>query len=159
MEMANPLLESFGEPPKAHVANYSHPPPNLKGKGNPDLPSIGLFKPLASYCGSVCVLTFWYFRTSGNARLQSPANNGVFFSAGICKKDPIFSAARKIFAPSYFVTALLDLDSVHNARKLLNINLLSHFCQFLNSNLRYTVLMYTRGCQLGFSQKWPQFCK
>ena len=75
------------------------------------------------------------------------------------KKDPIFSAARKIFAPSYFVTALLDLDSVHNARKLLNINLLSHFCQFLNSNLRYTVLMYTRGCQLGFSQKWPQFCK
>ena len=59
MEMANPLLESFREPPKTHVANSSHPPANLKGKGNPDLPSV-CSNHWASYCGSVCVLTFWY---------------------------------------------------------------------------------------------------
>ena len=40
MEMANPLLESFREPLKAGVTNSSHPPVNLKGKGNPDLPSV-----------------------------------------------------------------------------------------------------------------------
>ena len=40
MEMANPLLESFGKPPKAGVTNSSCPPPSLKGKGNPDLPSV-----------------------------------------------------------------------------------------------------------------------
>ena len=40
MGMANPLLESFEEPPKACVINYNLPPANLKGKGNPDLPSV-----------------------------------------------------------------------------------------------------------------------
>ena len=40
MEVANLLLESFGEPTKACVTNSSHPPAILKGKGNPDLPSI-----------------------------------------------------------------------------------------------------------------------
>ena len=39
MEMANPLLESFGEPPKACVTNSSRPLANLKGKENLDLPS------------------------------------------------------------------------------------------------------------------------
>ena len=38
MEVANLLLESFGESPKTCVTNSSHPPANLKGKGNPDLP-------------------------------------------------------------------------------------------------------------------------
>ena len=38
--MANPLLESFGESSKACVINSSHPPANLKGKENPDLPSV-----------------------------------------------------------------------------------------------------------------------
>ena len=38
--MANPLLESFGESPKAWVTNSSRPPANLKGKENPDLPSV-----------------------------------------------------------------------------------------------------------------------
>ena len=37
--MANPLLESFGKSPKVCVINSSHPPTNLKGKENPDLPS------------------------------------------------------------------------------------------------------------------------
>ena len=40
MEMANPLLESFREPPKACVTNSSRTPAHLKGKGNPDLPSV-----------------------------------------------------------------------------------------------------------------------
>ena len=40
MEMANPLLESFGEPPKACVTNSSCPKANLKGKENPELPSV-----------------------------------------------------------------------------------------------------------------------
>jgi hypothetical protein len=37
---------------------------------------------------------------------SSCTENGVFFSAAICKKNTIFGAARKIFDPSYFVTAL-----------------------------------------------------
>ena len=40
MEVANSLLESFGEPPKACVTNSSRPLANLKGKGNPDLQSV-----------------------------------------------------------------------------------------------------------------------
>ena len=40
MEIANPLLESFGEPPKACVTNSNSPPANLKGKGNPDMPQV-----------------------------------------------------------------------------------------------------------------------
>ena len=35
--------------------------------------------------------------------------NGVFFSAAICKKDTNFGAARKIFSPCYFVTALMKI--------------------------------------------------
>ena len=37
MELANPLLESCEETPKACVANSSLPPVSLKGK---DLPSV-----------------------------------------------------------------------------------------------------------------------
>ena len=40
--MVNPLLESLGEPPTACVTNFSRPLANLKGKGNPDLPSVCL---------------------------------------------------------------------------------------------------------------------
>ena len=40
MEMANPLLESFGESPRIWVINSSRPPTDLKGKGNPNLPSV-----------------------------------------------------------------------------------------------------------------------
>ena len=40
MEMANPLLESFGEPPRICVINSSRPLTDLKGKGNPDLPLV-----------------------------------------------------------------------------------------------------------------------
>ena len=40
--MANPVLESFGESPKACVTNFSRPPEKLKGKENPDLPSVCL---------------------------------------------------------------------------------------------------------------------
>ena len=38
--MANPVLESFGESQKACVTNSSRPPEKLKGKENPDLPSV-----------------------------------------------------------------------------------------------------------------------
>ena len=38
--MANPVLKSFGESPKACVTNSSRPPEKLKGKENPDLPSV-----------------------------------------------------------------------------------------------------------------------
>ena len=40
MEMANPLLESFGEPPRTCVTKSSRPPPDLKEKENPELPSV-----------------------------------------------------------------------------------------------------------------------
>ena len=38
--MTKPLLDSFGESPKACVTNSSHPPEKLKVKENPDLPSV-----------------------------------------------------------------------------------------------------------------------
>ena len=47
MGMANPLLESLEEPPKACVINSNRPPANLKGKRKPRS-AIGLFKLLAS---------------------------------------------------------------------------------------------------------------
>ena len=40
MEVTNPLLESFGEPPKACVTKFCCPPAKLNGKGNTDLPSV-----------------------------------------------------------------------------------------------------------------------
>ena len=36
------LTQCFGESPKACVTNYSRPPEKLKGKENPDLPSVCL---------------------------------------------------------------------------------------------------------------------
>ena len=62
--MANPLLDSFGKSPKACVTNSSHPPANLKGKENPDLPLVCLnyWPPIValSLCFNHLVLsTFW----------------------------------------------------------------------------------------------------
>ena len=51
MEVANLLLESFGEPLKASMTNSSLPLANLNGKRKPRT-AIGLFKLLASYHGS-----------------------------------------------------------------------------------------------------------
>ena len=75
----------------------------------------------------------------------NPPPKMVSFSQLASVKKTPFSVQLENFLPLLILSALLDLDSVHNARKLLNINLLSHFRQFLNSNLRYTVLMYTHG--------------
>ena len=40
IEKANPLLESFGETPRICVTDSSRPLTDLKGKENPDLPSV-----------------------------------------------------------------------------------------------------------------------
>ena len=40
MVLANTLQESLGESPKTWLTNSSRPPANLKGKENPDLPSV-----------------------------------------------------------------------------------------------------------------------
>ena len=40
MEKANPLLESFGETLRICVTDSSRPLTDLKGKENPDLPSV-----------------------------------------------------------------------------------------------------------------------
>ena len=50
---------------------YSHGEPQRKRELRS---AVGLFKLLASYCGSVSVLTIWYFQPSGNEGLQSPRN-------------------------------------------------------------------------------------
>ena len=42
--MANPVLESFRESPKASMTNSSRPTKKLEGKENPDLPSVCLQK-------------------------------------------------------------------------------------------------------------------
>ena len=62
--MANPVLESFGESPKACVTNSSRPPEKLKGKENPDMPSV-----CSNYWPPSVALSF---RPFGNAGLQSP---------------------------------------------------------------------------------------
>ena len=58
MEVVNPLLES--------VRLARHAPGESKRKRKPRS-AIGLFKLLASYRGSVCILTIWYFQPLGNA--------------------------------------------------------------------------------------------
>ena len=72
MEMANPLLESFGESPNACVTNSNRPPANLKGKGNPDFHRFVQTQTIRLLMGTFYVLTIWYFRPFGNAGLQSP---------------------------------------------------------------------------------------
>ena len=53
MEMANPLLESFGEPPTPKdPRNKFQPSPNRPQRKKKPRSAIGLFKLLASYRGS-----------------------------------------------------------------------------------------------------------
>ena len=63
--MANPVLESFRESLKACVANSSRPPEKIKGKENPDLPSVfsNYWPPnvaLSSHLSKVQVLSITY---------------------------------------------------------------------------------------------------
>ena len=60
--MANPFLESLGEPPKACMTKSSHPTANLKEKGNSDLPLLCLNYLSPILWLLVCVFTIWYFR-------------------------------------------------------------------------------------------------
>ena len=62
MVMANPFLESLGEPPKACMTKSSHPTANLKEKGNSDLPLLCLNYLSPILWLLVCVFTIWYFR-------------------------------------------------------------------------------------------------
>jgi hypothetical protein len=77
--MANPLLESFGESPKACVINSSRPPANLKRKENPDLPSVcsNYWPPnvALSLCFNHLVFGTFEFRPFGNAGLKSPRDS------------------------------------------------------------------------------------
>ena len=71
--MANPLIESFGESPKACVTNSSCPPANLKGKENPDLPSVcsNYYTGLLTWL-SVCVLNHLVLSTFRQCRSAIP---------------------------------------------------------------------------------------
>ena len=53
--MANPLLESFREPPRNYVTNFSCSLEDLKGKGNPDLPSV-----CSNYCPPIMALSLCF---------------------------------------------------------------------------------------------------
>jgi len=55
--------------------------------------------------------------------IPSCTKNGVFFTAGSREKDTIFGAARTIFGPSYFVTALVVLAILSNTCYLSSIHL------------------------------------
>ena len=59
IEMANPLLESFGEPPWIRMTNSSRPLTDLKGKGNPDLPSV-----CSNYWPSILALSLCVMKIS-----------------------------------------------------------------------------------------------
>ena len=69
MEKANPLLESFGEPPRTRMTNSSCPPTDLKEKGNPDMPSVcsNYWPPIVAL--SLCFnhLVLWTFRQCRSA--------------------------------------------------------------------------------------------
>ena len=71
--MANPLIESFGESPKACVTNSSCPPANLKGKENPDLPSVcsNYYTGFLTWL-SVCVLNHLVLSTFRQCRSAIP---------------------------------------------------------------------------------------
>ena len=69
MKKANPLSESFGEPPRTCMTNSSRPLTELKEKGNPDLPSVcsNYWPPIGalSLCFNHLVLsTFWQCRSA-----------------------------------------------------------------------------------------------
>ena len=71
------MLESFGESPKACVINSSRPPEKLKGKENPDLPSVcsNYWPPnvALSLCFNHLVLsTFWQCRSAIPKRSAKP---------------------------------------------------------------------------------------
>ena len=77
MEVANPLLESFGEPPKYCVTNSSHPLVNLKEKGYPDLQSVCSNYWPSNVALSLCfnhlvLLTFWQCRYTIPRRSAKP---------------------------------------------------------------------------------------
>ena len=96
--MANPVLESFGESPKACVTNSSYPPEKLKGKEYPDLPLVcsNYWPPnvalrLASEIDTSLYYMLMYF----------PANSLVDREIGAtsepcCIRDPIVN--QKLFA-------------------------------------------------------------
>ena len=75
MEMANPLLESFGEPPRICMINSSRPPTDLKGKGNPDLPSVcsNYWPPIVALCLCFNHLVLSTFRQYSSAIPQRSA--------------------------------------------------------------------------------------
>ena len=75
--LANPVLESFGESPKACVTNSSCPPEKLKEKENPYLPSVcsNYWPPnvALSLCFNHLVLsTFWQCRSAIPKRSAKP---------------------------------------------------------------------------------------
>ena len=81
------MLESFGESPKACVTNSSRPSEKLKGKENPDLPSVcsNYWPPTValSLCFNHLVLsTFWQSRSaipkrSANSHSYYPPHSTV----------------------------------------------------------------------------------
>jgi hypothetical protein len=64
--MANPVVETFGESAKVCVTNFSRPPEKLKGKENPDLPSVSSNYWPPNVALSLC------FNHFDNAGLQCP---------------------------------------------------------------------------------------
>ena len=69
IEMANPLLESFGEPPRIRLTNSSRPLTGLKGKGNSDLPSVcsNYWPPVVARSLCFSHLVLWTFRQCKSA--------------------------------------------------------------------------------------------
>ena len=78
MEVANSLLESFREPPKAFMTNSSRTPTDLKGKENPDLPLVcsNYWPPIMAFCLCFNYLILSTFRQCSQMR---PFIKGVYF--------------------------------------------------------------------------------
>ena len=94
--MANPLLESFGEPPKACMTNSSCPPANFKGKENPDLPSICsnywpsnvpqfVFEPFSTF--KLLAMQVYNFPEICQAHSQHPPHSTVPLEKPLVKRD------------------------------------------------------------------------
>ena len=97
--LANTLQESLGESPKTWLTNSSRPPANLKGKENPDLPSVcsNYWPPILalSLCYNHLVLSiFWQCRPAMqvcNPREIRQAHSQYPPLSRVSLRDPLFN--------------------------------------------------------------------
>ena len=95
MEKANPLLESFGEPPRTRMTNSSRSPTDLKEKGNPDLLSVcsNYWPPIValSLCFNHLVLSTFRQRRSAIPKRSTKPIASIHHTVEYPQRNPQFN--------------------------------------------------------------------